>query len=94
MTACASAFAAHAADLASSPTARVIETSGVCPFFEMLPAIGCVEMPPRNVPASPCTARRRAGRRDAECAIAPTVLGFVCAPWSGTFPLAEYGWPR
>jgi hypothetical protein len=41
------AFAAHDARR-RFVVCTLIETSGVCPFFEIFPATVCVEMPPRR----------------------------------------------
>ena len=55
---------------------------------------------PTRAPLDPAESVRRLADRTfevrsrCEFAICRTVLGFVCALWSCTFPLAEYGCPR
>src|SRR5258706_9371962 len=67
------------------------ETSGVCPFLEMFPETVCVEMPPEIVPGFVLHCAATASMMIRACARTRTVLGFVCAAWSCTLPLAEYG---
>src|SRR5581483_5676458 len=92
-TASASPFAEHATSRRRFAWTLIV-TSGVCPFFEMLPATFWVEIPPRMSPGFASHWRATFSTTSSECAIWRTVLGFVCAAWSCTFPLAEYGWPR
>jgi len=92
-TALASAFAAHAATRGFAIW-TLSDTSGVCPFLEMFPETVCVEMPPAIVPGFVLHCAAAASIRIRACASTRTVLGFVCAAWSWTLPLAEYGWPR
>ncbi len=70
------------------------ETSGFWPFFDRLPEIGFVEIPERNVPIFALQISATRWSTASECATVPTVLGFVCRPWSATLPLAVYGCPR
>jgi hypothetical protein len=89
----ASPFAAQVATFRLADC-TVSVTSGVCPFFEMLPATDCVEMPPRKSPGFVLHCVATSAITDPACAICLTVLGFVCAACSWTLPLDEYGWPR
>ena len=69
-------------------------TSGFCPFLTMLPEIGFVEIPERNLPTFVLQIAATLWSTASECAIVPIVLGFVCSDWSGTLPLDVYGCPR
>ena len=71
-------LAAHAASRRFF-VSTLIETSGVCPFFAMLPEIVCVEMPPRRSPGFALHSRATFWTTTSECAIWRAVLGFVCA---------------
>src|SRR5882757_8289649 len=93
ITARASAFAAQPATLRFAAW-TLSETSGVWPFFEIAPETVCVEIPPRKAPALVLHSAATALTMLVAWAITLTVLGFVCAAWRCTFPLAEYGCPR
>src|SRR5437588_599991 len=93
ITAFARLFAAHAATFRFADCTES-ETSGFWPFFAMFPETAFVEIPGRNLPTRVLHSVATRPSIASECAIVPTVLGFVCSDWSATLPLEVYGWPR
>src|SRR5439155_23141355 len=90
MTCLLSLFASQQATLRFFALTLIV-TSGVWPFFEMLPETVCVEIPPRMSAGFALHVVATWSTIDSAWAIWRTVLGLVCAAWSWTLPLAEYG---